>query len=59
MSGISADLAARTIALWQPRAQRALHENDARLMIDNARGFMGVLQEWLAKAEQKHESSTH
>lgn len=40
------DLLGQTMALWQSRCQRALVEEDARQIIENAVGFFSVLAEW-------------
>jgi hypothetical protein len=59
MSSLPADLEKCTLALWQPRTRRVLQEAEVRLMIDNVRGFMGVLQDWQANMEKEDASTTN
>jgi len=57
MSSIPADLKQHTINLWQPRTGKEPLEGEVRLMIDNVRGFMGVLQEWQANMGKENAES--
>ncbi len=38
----------RTIARWQPRAERTLTREDARQIVENTTGFVQILLEWEA-----------
>lgn len=42
----SGKLIDRTLALWQPRYQGSLTEEDAREMIENGARFVAVLVDW-------------
>ncbi len=45
-----------TIALWQPLSARRLTREDARQIVENLKGFFGVLREWEAE-KRKHDAS--
>jgi hypothetical protein len=40
------ELIARTVEVWQPRAQRHLSDEDARQIIQNLAAFFDLLQAW-------------
>jgi len=42
----------QTLAVWQPRADRVLTEEDARQIIENTVGFFRLLHEWDKAARQ-------
>jgi hypothetical protein len=52
MQQIKPELLNQTVALWQPRASRALCVDDVRQILDNTCGFFDVLAEW-KRAEQR------
>ncbi len=47
-----------TLTLWQPRAEKALAEEDAKEMMRNASGFFSVLDEWEAAAANDNDLNT-
>lgn len=42
----SKELIDQALAIWQPRAKRALTSEDGREIVENITGFFRVLQEW-------------
>lgn len=55
-SGGDLDQVQTTLRLWQPRASRALSQEDAREIAENLVGFFRVLAEWDAN-ERSSESA--
>ena len=48
--------ATRTRQVWEPRAGRALSDEDIREIEANVAGFFGVLRGWAAREAQDHEN---
>ena len=55
MQQIKPEFLNQTVALWQPRASRALCSDDVRQILDNTCGFFDVLAEW--KRADQHDIS--
>ncbi len=53
----SSGLIARTLALWRPRTDRPLADEDATEMISNMVGFIRILDEWSAAGGQPRGAS--
>jgi hypothetical protein len=48
----SEELIKQTLAVWQPRVNHTLTEEDARQIVENAVGFFRLLQEWNLEARK-------
>ncbi len=47
------NLIALTLEVWQPRNGHRLSHEDAREIVENVRGFFGLLLEWECSEQQK------
>ncbi|RUR13504.1 hypothetical protein [Legionella sp. km772] len=52
---ISPEFLLQTKSVWQKWSSTPLNQEDCRVMVDNAAGFFGVLNEWQAAIGNKND----